>query len=460
MEQTPEQLEYLQHLSDCRWNMVRHINGKGIEVSNNKFNVLPKAVKIVTEDDPLAYKDLARFKVKDPTIPLEIEDNSLDFVFITMENIPSPMVEEYSNKLVSGGRLMLHCKYNGSWNLSIQIKSTNGVVPYEEPVIPKKNIGIMRLGAIGDLLQVTSVAAQAKKMGYHVTVYGQNPAATVLQNNPNIDEIVGTDRNIIRNNELQMYWDWLETKHERWVNLCGSVEVAWLPNKNHPQFHWPDKVRNKYLNANYVAFMHELAGLPYKKLDVKFYPTDAEINWAKEERSKMPGKKLLCYAMNGSSLHKVWPYFDTIVARTMLMLPDVDVVTLGGDDAVALEGGWQEESRVHCRSGAWSIRQSLTFIQLYADVLVGPETGLLNGMCCEPMKKVLFLSHSSKNNLSRDWHNTESLSSECCGKCLHRLHLNDDGWKYMERDDETGVAKCQAQISPDTVWNIIYKELK
>ena len=213
-------------------------------------------------------------------------------------------------------------------------------------------------------------------------------------------------------------------------------------------------------NINYVQFQHEMCEVPYK-LDVKFYPTKEEIEWAKEERAKMPQRKLICWALNGSSIHKVWPYVDSIIARTMLELEDIGIVTLGDERAQMLEGGWQEEKRVHLRCGAWTLRQSLTFIKLYADLLIGPETGLMNAMCCEDMKKIIFLSHSSVNNLTRDWNNTASLQpDQPCPKCMHRLHMWDDGFMHIDYDEETGVAKCQAGIEPDKVWNIIAKHFK
>ena len=319
----------------------------------------------------------------------------------------------------------------------------------------------MRLGAIGDLLQTASVVRALKKEGYHTTVYAQKPASEVLYHNPDIDVLIETEREVVRNSELRPYWDYLATTHTKFVNLCGSVEDALLPGSSRPQFFWPVSMRNRYLNSNYVEFMHQVAEVPYK-LNVKFYPTAKEVQWAINERKKMAGKKIICYSLSGSSLHKTWPFLDQIIARTMLMLPDVDIVLLGGEREQMLQGGWQEEPRVHCMSGLWSVRESLTFVQTQCNILIGPETGVLNAMCQEPFKKILFLSHSSINNLSRDWINTVSLSPPkgTNDDCLHRLHLNDEGWKYLIRDEVTGAHYGQSKIDPEIVWNHIYKELK
>lgn len=456
---------YLQHLNDERWVMVRHINGRGVEVSRNTFNVLPKAIKIVTEDDPVIYKDYARFRVADIENPVEIGEDSLDYCFITLDNPPCSTILQYAKKVKEGGKFILHNSIGGQWYFHIQQKVDGILIPYELPQLPTKNVGIMRFGAIGDLFQTSSVAAAFKRLGYHVTIYAQGSGAQVLENNPNVDVIIATDREIIRNAELRPYWDWLATQHSRFVNLCGSVEDAWLPNKSSPRFHWPAPVREKYMSTNYVQFSHELAGVPYK-LDVKFYPTQEEIEWADEERKKFPEKKLICYALNGSSLHKVFPHMDEFIARVMLYIPQAGIVTLGDEQAQLLESGWDNEPRVHRTAGTWSIRQSLTFIQRHANVLIGPETGLLNAMCTERLHKIIFLSHSNINNLTRDWVNTTNMIAPaevraCCDNCcMHRLHMNDDGFKYLKRDDETGVAHCQAGMDRNKLFETVKKVLK
>jgi len=459
--------DYLEHLHEERWVMIRHINGKGLEVSNNKFNVLPKAIKAVHEDDPIAYKDYARFIIKDFNDPVEVEDGTLNYVFITLEDIPYDTIKKYLDKLLPEGKLLVHTKDSDGWKF-LMYQYDNGNVILSNPCfndLPEKNVGIIRYGAIGDLLQTTSVTRQFKKLGYHVTVYAQNPAADILRNNPDIDQIIATDREVVRNNELRLYWDWLAKQHTKLVNLAGSVEDVLLPGETRPQFYWPYPIRHKYLNTNYVQFMHELAGIKYN-LDVKFHPTQEEIEWAKEERKKFKEEKLIMWALNGSSVHKVFPHFDEFVARVMLLLPNVGVVTLGDERAQLLEAGWENEPRVYRTSGTWTIRQSLTFVKLYGDLVIGPETGILNSVATEKMPKIIFLSHSSVQNLTRDWKNTYSMvapaevKKECDNCCMHRLHMWDSGFTHIKMDEETGVAHCQAKMNREELWIQTIKALK
>jgi hypothetical protein len=96
-----------------------------------------------------------------------------------------------------------------------------------------------------------------------------------------------------------------------------------------------------------------------------------------------------------------------------------------------------------------SIRQSLTLAQ-QVPCVVGPETGVLNAVAFEPNGKVIMLSHSSKENLTKHWSNTQTIEPEntACYPC-HRLHYGRD---YCHEHAETGAALCQANITPERVF--------
>jgi hypothetical protein len=75
----------------------------------------------------------------------------------------------------------------------------------------------------------------------------------------------------------------------------------------------------------------------------------------------------------------------------------------------------------------------------------------------EPMLKVITLSHSSNENLTRHWVNTAAISPSgvACHPC-HRIH---GGFQFCTRDKATGAAACQAAVSPELVAEILIKHL-
>lgn len=318
---------------------------------------------------------------------------------------------------------------------------------YKEPKAYKKTAAVVRYGAYGDLMQASSIFKGLKKQGFHVTLYGSPPGLDVIAHDPNIDEIIIQDKDQVPNQELGEFWNAISKKYDRFVNLSESVEGSFLALPGRTMHSWPKNLRHKVMNKNYLEVQHELANVPHVPA-VAFYPSGEEYIWAKKERAKM-GDFVVLWSLAGSSVHKTWQGLDAIIARFMIDYPMVTVVLVGGPECVILEQGWEEEKRVVCTSGKWSIRQSLTFID-YADLIIGPETGVLNAACCMDVPKIVTLSHSSHENLTRDWRNTQALEPKgtSCYPC-HQLHY---GWKHCNRNEESGTAQCQVDISVDDMW--------
>jgi ADP-heptose:LPS heptosyltransferase len=114
--------------------------------------------------------------------------------------------------------------------------------------------------------------------------------------------------------------------------------------------------------------------------------------------------------------------------------------------------------RISSIAGKWTIRQSLAYAQV-ADVICGPETGPLNAVAMENVPKVIYLSHSSADNLTKHWKNTITLEPDhAVAKCApcHRLHHT---WQYCFKDEKTGAAVCASSIKPERVFKAIAEAL-
>lgn len=323
---------------------------------------------------------------------------------------------------------------------------------------PSKTVLVCRFGAFGDLMQASSVFAGLKAQGYHVTLLTSPPGDSVITEDPNLDKIILLDKDQVPNGDLANFWAWQAKKYTKFVNLSESVEGTWLALPSRTNATWTPLVRHKHLNFNYLEFQHQMADVPHNP-QVKFYATLDEKAQARKARDRM-GKFVILWSLAGSSVHKTWAGLDNILAALMVNFKDVDVVLCGGYEATILESGWENEPRVHKTCGKWSIRQTLSFIDV-ADLVIGPETGVLNAACCLTVPKIVFLSHSSQENLTRDWVNAISLSSKgtrCAGRdrdevtACHMLHY---GWAGCTMDEETSTAQCQKDITVDEVWNSI-----
>jgi predicted SAM-dependent methyltransferase/ADP-heptose:LPS heptosyltransferase len=344
---------------------------------------------------------------------------------------------------------------------------------HDRPKPVGKTCAVVRYGAIGDMMQASSVFAALKAEGYHITLYAADQGWEVVERDPNIDDFYLQGRGQVPDAWLGPFWKYQAKKYDKWVNLCESVEGGLLAMADRPVDTYDPAVRHAMLDFNYIERQHLIAGVSNHAPTVHFYPTKEEAKWAKLEKAAF-GSFVVAWSLAGSSVHKTWPWLDEVVSGMLIDFPEVSVVFLGGPDGVLLEQGWEQaRDRVFCRSGKYSIRESLSLAQV-CDVVIGPETGVMNAVSHEAMPKVLFLSHSTVENLSRDWVNTHSLASvgtHCKGRgrdeapACHQLH---HGWlrcteapatpgtEDMHTRKGSGVAQCQYDIGAQDAYKVIW----
>ena len=495
------------------WEVAPYLRGRGVDIGAGSFKVLPHVISVDNGTDNSMFGIPFNPDVKVKTAEnLDIfASQSMDFVYSShlLEHLENPekALKEWWRILKVKGNLVLYLphedlypkvgekganpdhKHNlneamlmkwlqacGSWDLEVceqrneddeysflmvfrklekPGKGGRWIHSHENPK-PEKTACVVRYGAYGDLMMASSVWAGLKKQGYHVTVFASPPGSDVIMHDPHIDKLVLFDKDQVPNGDLGPFWEVQKKKYDKWVNLCESVEGTFLALPGRGQHAWPPAVRHTQMDCNYVQFAHELAGLPHEP-DIHFYPTPDERKWAEDTRHKMGGDLVVMWSLAGSSVHKTWAWLDHILASILLHFPAAQIVLVGGPDCAILEAGWENEPRVHKKSGQWKMRETLAFIN-ECDLIIGPETGVLNAAACLDVSKICFLSHSSHNNLTRDWKNVISLSSEnttCPGRgnneapACHQMHY---GWANCKKDEETGMAQCQADISIAEVW--------
>ncbi|MDH5452681.1 MAG: methyltransferase domain-containing protein [Paracoccaceae bacterium] len=341
---------------------------------------------------------------------------------------------------------------------------------------------VIRYGGIGDMIMASSILPGLKKQGFHVTLNTTPRGHEIIRADPHIDDFLLQDIDQVPNAELGSYWQALGNEFDHVVNLCESIEGALLALPDRRNFALPPDARDMVMNVNYLEFTHKIAGVPFP-LQQKFYPTGIEAGRARAFRRSLGPGPVILWALSGSAVHKAWPWTDNVVVWLLEQHPNARIILCGdprsqvlemaiiqklaekflGLDAETSDGmklsellgllktHWGGENKVICTSGAWSIRDTLS-IAREVDMVVGPETGVLNAVGLEEVAKVLMLSHSSAENLTKHWVNTITIQPTAgCHPC-HRMHY---GWEYCPQDEKTGAAECASSIEPQRVFNAI-----
>jgi len=100
------------------------------------------------------------------------------------------------------------------------------------------------------------------------------------------------------------------------------------------------------------------------------------------------------------------------------------------------------------KAGVWTVRQSFIACK-YADLVIGPDTGVLNAAACFDTPKIVMLSSASEENLTKYWTNVVALSApDCeCHPCHRLIHTNS-----CPKGTVQGIApKCMENIKPEVV---------
>jgi len=316
---------------------------------------------------------------------------------------------------------------------------------------PGKTALVIRYGGVGDVLQASSVLKELKDQGYYIVFMAAPLGYTVLKDHPFIDEWFVVDKGQIPDGELYPFWQHLMKKYDKFVNLCESIEGTLLTIPDRVNNLWPKNVREKYLGINYYEWIHELANVPFTKPNVKFYPTKEEAAKADAFINELDGFNIML-ALAGSAIHKIYPYQDELINLVLHYMPEARFVLVGGEQDKHLEHGWEDNDRVWCLSGKITIREALAAAQRM-DCVIGPETGVLNSVAMEEdVRKVIYLSHSSKENLTRDWVNTVTVVPDKAMAPCYPCHQLQYGKGACPLNARTGSPVCAASSDPNEVY--------
>lgn len=303
---------------------------------------------------------------------------------------------------------------------------------------------VIRLGTWGDAIMISALLRLLKEDGYHITMNASERTKQILLHDPHIDAWINHKTDSIPMNQLHEHWEKMSKGFDKVVNLSGSIEQKLLKVKGSEEYDWPKEKRHEACNINYYDYTLELGGYGHIKGKTgELYFTKAEHKWAKKEIAKCKGKFTVLWALSGSSFHKTYPYTEYIACEFLDRYPDSILFTTGDPLCQVLE--W-DHPRTKCKSGMWSIRQTMIMTK-YVDLVVGVETGVLNAAGCYDTPKILLLSHSSHENISKHWKNAYVIHADVACQPCHKLIYTREECPQ----DRMGVPICVSKLDAKKV---------
>ena len=333
---------------------------------------------------------------------------------------------------------------------------------------------VARLGGVGDNLITASVLRPLKSLGYQVEVITtEKDTHTVFLNNPFIDKLsLKGDGDIPGGGDWQKWFVGRAKEYAVFANLSHSCEYRHALFPDQTQFWWPQDYRRKLCAGSYLETVHDIVGVPHE-FGPLFFPTDEELERATRTRDEQIGGRYLAWVISGSRIDKIYPYAAMAVGRIIKEL-NIPVVMIGvGDkqfdmakqmkDHIARQNGTEDMLHLALSpsnadpGGAqhWSIRRSLTQA-MTADLVVTPDTGVAWAVAMESTPKIVMISHSSVENITKHWVNTTTLHADPnnvpCWPC-HRLH--NDIATCTPNKDLGQAAACISDISVQKILDTV-----
>ena len=371
-----------------------------------------------------------------------------------------------------GGWTMLECEERGQndeYSLFQVYRKTEGtfINATPEPAhLAGRRAAVVRMGAIGDTAIAASVVPGLRERGYAVSMVVRPEGAELLRHDRNIDDLIVIDPDdMLPPGGLGTYIERLGETFDLVVDMDHSVEGTLLGHRDFTSYRWPIEARRLVMGGhNYQELAEAIAGVGRMR-PMRFRPSREEAAWAAKGRASLKEPAVL-WCISGSSLHKVYPWVNIVAG--WLAERRVNVVLAGGQGAsTSLQDAIlqtmlehkADTSFVYPRVGQWSLRQTLSFAQT-CDVVVGPETGVLNALAGDDVAKVVYLSHSSHENLTKHWRRTLVLEPDRerapCFPC-HRIHHS---WATCVKNEATGGAQCASSVAPELVLDAIERALR
>lgn len=339
-----------------------------------------------------------------------------------------------------------------------KLEGKRGIVDTTHDSRPAKTACIARYGAIGDMIMLTPLMKQLKADGYHLTLNISPYAAPVIQNNPNYDNLVLQEREMIPNSELGQYWKEWSDEYDRYINMSESLEGKLLKVEGRPDFFTSKEFRRKTGEFNYYDQTMKLGGYPtITGTRGELFFTNAEERAAQKFFAPYRNKFVIIWALNGSSHHKMHAGTSLMVEDWLVQHDDSIIITTGDGSAPPV---YYDHNRLLKQQGKWTIRESLIAAK-YGNCVIGPESMMLNAAGCYDTPKITFMSHSTPEALTKYWFNSYPLEPDTelapCYPCF-QLHFTKESCpmkQAVEKESGKIVAMAPAcsmnAIAPEKV---------
>jgi ADP-heptose:LPS heptosyltransferase len=295
--------------------------------------------------------------------------------------------------------------------------------------------------------------------GYEITYNAGDRCAPIIKNCPYITNLFPHDENI-PNTQLGEHWDKIKVGFDKFINLSESIERKWLFIKSDKEKYYASDKERRLMAGNVNYYKDTLAIGGYTDIEnprPELFPSTAERKWCLDFRLRHKDDFLIMWNLSGSAPHKAWMQAEECALSLLDQYADIQTITTGGEVSRLLE--WNHPRNMK-RSGedGWNIRTAMLMCN-YVDLVISPESGILNAAGCYETPKIGLLTHSNKQNLTSTFLNDYSIQADIpcypCHRMIYPETLKETCPLAKDSQGELPYAACAMAFDPKKVFNII-----
>lgn len=284
-----------------------------------------------------------------------------------------------------------------------------------------KRVLVWRGGTgIGDALMMTPAIRLLAEQGHEVYVVSRGPVKDIFENNPHVAGFADAPEDFASQEDYDAWQEECFKNYERIVPLAWTVEKAYLHRTDGYFGDIPSLEERRRAAAGHNYYDRNLVAaklLPRPVLP-ELYPTEIEQESLRRlavEKEQL-GYKVVLWNTMGSTMNKFLSPVGFWIKALCEQVKDVRHYLLNAYP-VAIPSIPQDNPNIIEASGVWNLRMSMLMTSI-ADLVIGPESAMVNAAGCFATPKIILYSHSSPDNLGRYYLNHFPIVPKCeCHPC-------------------------------------------
>ena len=300
---------------------------------------------------------------------------------------------------------------------------------------------IIRHGALGDCIQSTAVIPYVQRDYAEIDYLCSPHTAPILEHNPRLNRIMKYTRDSVPLDQLHSYYKLLSQDYDMTFVLTQTVESRLVFAYPQEQYYYPLAKRRKLCSdKNYIEEQIRACGYePEGNPKAEIYFGKEDILAAKQLRHRLKKHFLILWPQVGSSINKGYLHFGRVADMVLDTIPEAIILT-AGEFGEAFKLSLVDDRIINL--GLMNLAPMTTFaVSKIVDLVIGPDSAVLNASGCFDVAKICMLNHSSKTNITKHWTNDFSIQAQCyCSPC-HYLHKYTYIWQNVCPLDKYSFAK-------------------